>query len=255
MYRKERISIPFLSTAKVFCEVRDSKPNLVLNVMMITAGGILLPMFSEVPPSSQVINEMLKLITDYKKTIFCILGVFKDTELVKNSLNYSVLSKINYVLLKENDNTIFESEKTTFRIKKARTRDVLQLFPLEKAYRREEVLIGASEINQKAVLLNLRKTCTTQSVFYAIIGKEIIAKVNTNGKGIGYNQIGGVYTKPEFRNKGVSTYLMKVLLNGIHETGKKAVLYVKKDNLPALALYGKLGFNIIDEYQAIYIKP
>lgn len=255
MYQKERISIPFLSKAKIFCEVTDSKPNLILNVMMITAGGILLPMFSELPPSGRVINEMLKMITDYKKTIFCILGVSKDTELVKNSLNYSVLSKIDYVLLKEDSNTIFESKMTTFRIKKAKARDALQLFPLEKAYLLEEVLIGASAINQKAAMLNLLKMCSAQSVFYAIMGREIIAKVNTNGKGIGYNQIGGVYTKPEFRNKGVSTYLMKVLLNGIHMSGKKAVLYVKRDNIPALALYGKLGFHIIDEYQAIYVKP
>ena len=151
--------------------------------------------------------------------------------------------------------SIFEIEKAVFRIKKAKKRDALKLFHLEKKYLMEEVLTVSSELNQKAALLNLQKTCNTQSVFYAFSGKEIIAKVNTNGKGIGYNQIGGVYTKPEFRNKGVSTYLMKVLLNGIHISGKKAVLYVKKDNIPALALYGKLGFHIIDEYQAIYVKP
>ena len=255
MYQKERISIPFLSKAKIFCEVTDSKPNLILNVMMITTGGILLPMFSELPPSSLVINEMLKMITDYKKTIFCILGVSKDTELVKNSLNYSVLSKIDYVPLKEKNNTIFKTEKALFRIKKAKKRDASQLLALEKAYLIEEVLVGSSALNQKAALLNLRKTCSTQSVFYAMSGKEIIAKVNTNAKGIGYNQIGGVYTKPKFRNRGASTFLMKILLNEIHISEKKAVLYVKKGNKPALALYKKLGFHIIDEYSAYYVKP
>ncbi|MCK5198965.1 MAG: GNAT family N-acetyltransferase, partial [Spirochaetales bacterium] len=69
------------------------------------------------------------------------------------------------------------------------------------------------------------------------------------------NQIGGVYTKPEYRNRGISTLLMQMLLNGIHKSGKKAVLYVKKGNKPALALYRKLGFRIIDEYSAYYIKP
>jgi ribosomal protein S18 acetylase RimI-like enzyme len=48
---------------------------------------------------------------------------------------------------------------------------------------------------------------------------------------------------------------MKVLLNEIHMSGRKAVLYVKKDNKPALSLYRKLGFHIIDEYSAYYVKP
>ena len=255
MYQKKRITIPHAASAKIICEVTDSKPKFVLNVMMITAGGILLPMFSELPPSGMVINEMLEMITEYKKNIFCILGVSKDTETVKSILNYSILSKIEYALLKEDKRTIFETEKALFRIKKAKKRDALQLFPLEKEYLLEEVLIGSSELNPKAALLNLQKTCNTQSVFYALSGKEIMAKVNTNGKGIGYNQIGGVYTKPEFRNRGVSTYIMKVLLNEIHMSGRKAVLYVKKDNKPALALYRKLGFHIIDEYKAYYVKP
>ena len=255
MYQKKKITIPHAASAKIFCEVTDSKPNLVLNVMMITSGGILLPMFSETPPSGLVINEMLKLITDYKKNIFCILGVSKDTKTVNSFLGYSALSKIEYVLLKEDKSTIFEIEKTPFKIKKAKKRDALQLFPLEKEYLLEEVLIGTSELNPKAALLNLQKTCNTQSVFYALSGKEIVAKVNTNGKGIGYNQIGGVYTKPEFRNRGVSTYIMKILLNEIHISGRKAVLYVKKNNKPALALYRKLGFHITDEYSAYYVKP
>lgn len=255
MYRNKKITIPQAASAKIFCEVTDSKPDIVLNVMMITSGGIILPMFSETSPSGLVINEMLKLITDYKKNIFCILGVSRDTKTVNNFLGYSVSTKIEYVLLKEDKSTIFEIEKIFFKIKKAKKRDALQLFPLEKEYLLEEVLIGASELNQRAALLNLQKTCDTQIVFYALSGKKIIAKVNTNGKGIGYNQIGGVYTKPEFRNRGVSTNIMKILLNEIHISGRKAVLYVKKNNKPALALYRKLGFHIIDEYMAYYVKP
>ena len=46
---------------------------------------------------------------------------------------------------------------------------------------------------------------------------------------------------------------MKILLNDIHSSEKKAVLYVKKENKPALALYKKLGFQIISDYSAHYI--
>ncbi|MCK5674340.1 MAG: GNAT family N-acetyltransferase, partial [Spirochaetales bacterium] len=139
------------------------------------------------------------------------------------------------------------------KVKKAKKRDTLSLFPLEKAYLLEEVLVGNSAINQQAVLINLKKTCTDQSVFYALFEKKIIAKVNTNGQGFAYNQIGGVYTKPEYRKQGISTYLMKILLNEIHMSKKNAVLYVKKENIPALTLYKKLGFSIVDDYSAHYV--
>lgn len=255
MYKKDIITVPSPATARIFCELSDLKPDYILNAIMISSGGMLLPMFSEIPPSDIVLKEMLTMITDYKKKIFCILGVSKDTGLIKNFLYYSILSKINYVLLIEDDNNIFNIDKTMFTVKKAKKRDAVQLFPLEKAYLLEEVLVKSSTVNQQAALINLRKTCNFQSVFFAISGNEVIAKVNTNGKGIAYNQIGGVYTLPEFRSRGISTWLMKILLNEIHISGNRAVLYVKKENKPALALYKKLGFRIIDEYSAIYIKP
>ena len=66
-------------------------------------------MFSEIPPSGMVINEMLKMTSDYKNNIFCILGVSKDTETIKSFLNYSVSSKIEYVLLRENDITAWRT--------------------------------------------------------------------------------------------------------------------------------------------------
>lgn len=254
MYKNDQLIIPSSKIAKVFCEVSDSNPGIIINAIMITSGGIVMPIFSDNPPSSQVIQKMIEKIIIYKKKIFCLLGITKDTEYIKEMLNYTSYSIIDYLLLKENNNTHFSIEKTFLKIKKAKKRDAMLLFPLEKAYLLEEVLVGNSGINQQAVLINLKKTCTNQSVFYGLFENKIIAKVNTNGKGFCYNQIGGVFTKPEYRNLGISTYLMKILLNEIHISGKNAVLYVKKENKPALTLYKKLGFNIVSEYSAHYIN-
>lgn len=253
MNNKGQLHIPSSKTAKVFCEVSDSGPHQILNAIMITSGGIVLPLFSDNLPSHEVIMEMIKKVIDYKSKIFCILGITKDTEYIKNSLNYSSYSTINYSLLKENTNTQFSITHTSLKVRKAKKRDTMILFPLEKAYLLEEVLQGNTQINHQAVLLNLKKTCADQSVYYGLFEKKIIAKVNTNGKGFGYNQIGGVYTIPEYRNQGISTYLMKTLLNDIHISGKKAVLYVKKENKPAITLYKKLGFQVVNDYSAHYI--
>ncbi len=253
IYRNGQVIIPPSKSAKVFCEVSDTSPDYILNTIMITSGGIVMPIFSNTPPSQEVLKNMLQKIINYKNKIFCVLGISKDTENIKKILKVTSFSTNEYSLLKENSSKQYSIEKNLLKIKKARKKDTISLFPLEKAYILEEVLVESSLLNQQAVLLNLKKTCTNQSVFYGSLNKEIIAKVNTNGQGFGYNQIGGVYTKPEYRNQGISTYLMKILLNEIHISGKNAVLYVKKENKPALALYKKLGFDIVNDYSAHYI--
>lgn len=252
MYQDGQLNIPHSKTAKVFCEVSDLNQNIVLNAIMVTSGGIVMPIFSDTPPSQKNLKKMVEKVLTYKNTIFCILGITKDSEDIKKLLNYNTYSTINYSLLMENSSNQFFIDKNFIKTKKAKKRDTLGLYPLEKAYLLEEVLVGNSAISEKAALLNLQKTCTKQSVFYGLVEKEIIAKVNTNAQGFGYNQIGGVYTKPKFRNQGISTYLMKILLNEIHSSGKKAVLYVKKDNKAALALYKNLGFVIVNNYSAHY---
>ncbi len=255
MYSKDKLFIPQKKTAKIFCQTTSSESYTIKNSIMITSGGIILPLFSEIPPEEPILIEMLKKILHYNKKIFCILGVSKDAELIKNVLYYSSCFSINYTLLVKKLETAFNIKKNVLTIKNGKNKDSLLLFPLEEAYLLEEVMVEASSINKHAALLNLKKTLNTQNVFYAVYGKEVIAKVNTNAKGLFFNQIGGVYTKPQFRNMGISTYLMKHLLNNIYFSGKNAVLYVKKGNIPALTLYKNLGFEIIDNYSAHYVKP
>jgi uncharacterized protein len=254
MYSDGHFFIPSSASAKVFCEISNSNPKIIKNAIMISSGGIIMPIFSEISPTPEVIIKMTENILKYNKKIFCILGVTKDNEAIKKTLKYSVYSSINYLLLKENRKNKFPIKKSSLKIKRAKKRDAALLFPLEKNYLLEEVLTKNSIINQDAALINLRKTCMKQSVFFAVSENEIVAKVNTNGKGFGYDQIGGVYTKPEYRNQGISTHLMKILLNDIQKSGKKAVLYVKKENKPALILYKNLGFEIVSNYSADYIK-
>ncbi len=247
--------VPPLSQALILCEVNRTKPPEIENALMVTGGGVILPLFSDMCPQDSVLKIMLKEATQYKKSIFCILGIMKDTLLINNILNFYHPMKIEYVLLMKTMEYKYQLDKALFKTKRASKKNADLLFNLEKEYLREEVMVGTSELNQHAVLLNLRKTCGSQIVYYAAAGSEVIAKVNTNGLGINYNQIGGVFTRQEFRKRGISTYLMQTLLNEIYYSGKNAVLYVKKENSAALSLYKNLGFVKIDDYQAIYAKP
>ena len=55
--------------------------------------------------------------------------------------------------------------------------------------------------------------------------------------------IGGVLTSEEFRNKGFATSVVSSLTENIVKKGKVASLYVRKDNMPAIHVYEKIGFK------------
>lgn len=55
-----------------------------------------------------------------------------------------------------------------------------------------------------------------------------------------------IYIEKEYRNKGIGTEIIKSLNNDI------VYLWVYKENIKAISLYKKLGFNIIEETESRY---
>lgn len=55
--------------------------------------------------------------------------------------------------------------------------------------------------------------------------------------------IRGVHTVPHLRRKGYATSVCSALVAEVLEKGKDAILYVSKDNAPAIKVYSKLGFR------------
>jgi predicted GNAT family acetyltransferase len=82
----------------------------------------------------------------------------------------------------------------------------------------------------------------------------VVAKAGTNARGFTVDQIGGVFTVEEVRNSGIAFRVMEELLRRIFAEKSTVCLFVKKNNLPALALYGKLGFHVADGYRISYFK-
>ncbi|MEM3014239.1 MAG: GNAT family N-acetyltransferase [Candidatus Bathyarchaeia archaeon] len=55
--------------------------------------------------------------------------------------------------------------------------------------------------------------------------------------------IRGVFTIPSLRNRGLASSVCSALIDELIKSGKTPMLWVSKDNLPALKLYKKLGFK------------
>jgi predicted GNAT family acetyltransferase len=133
--------------------------------------------------------------------------------------------------------------------------DLDALTPLQEAYEREEVLTAIHEFNQAACRASLARAIDRQLMFAAVEGGVIVGKAGTNARGFRVDQVGGVYTLPERRGRGVAGALMAALLAQIEGSGKTASLFVKPCNAPALSLYRRLGFADIGDYRADYFLP
>lgn len=82
---------------------------------------------------------------------------------------------------------------------------------------------------------------------------QIVAKAQLNAICRNWIQIGGVYTRQEFRNQGMAKSLVQYIGNHAVQENKKAVLFVRKENFPAVAAYESAGFRICGEHRCVYV--
>jgi ribosomal protein S18 acetylase RimI-like enzyme len=140
-------------------------------------------------------------------------------------------------------------------VRRAALADLDALLYLQEAYEREEVLTPIHEFNRAACRASLVRALERQIVFAAEEDGILVGKAGTNARGFGVDQVGGVYTLPERRGRGVARVLMAALLAEFESSGKKPALFVKPTNAPARALYRNLGFEDIGDYRADYFEP
>lgn len=57
-----------------------------------------------------------------------------------------------------------------------------------------------------------------------------------------------IYLEEEYRNKGIGTNIIKKIL----QNNSIVYLWVYKENVKAISLYEKLGFNIVEETESRY---
>ncbi len=60
----------------------------------------------------------------------------------------------------------------------------------------------------------------------------------------GYTEVSAVCTHPDFRGRGLARRLSAAVAAGIEARGERPFLHAWKTNLPALALYRSLGFEL-----------
>ena len=131
---------------------------------------------------------------------------------------------------------------TALSIERATENDLTELFPLQLDYENTEVAYEGRPINPAVCKLSLRAHLKTEYIYKVSADGQIVAKAGTNAQGFHWLQIGGVYTLPAYRNKGLAAAAVAHLIDTHSAEAHGFALFVKTTNTAAGRVYEKLGF-------------
>jgi predicted GNAT family acetyltransferase len=138
-------------------------------------------------------------------------------------------------------------------LRRGKRSDLEQLFPLQAAYEKEEVLPEGAVFDDRVCRFNLAQIIKNEQILLAELDGKIVGKINTNARSYSRYQLGGVYVRPEHRNLSIGSCMTSTFVRLLLKEGKGISLFVKKENLPALAMYKSTGFKNIGDYKIVYM--
>ena len=208
-------------------------------------------------------HEYIKKTSDFiNKRLPTIFSIYGYSSIINNLINlinhpprYCVvyyvmkLSKKSYIPLKHHIKNYFCIP--------CNNKHFIKLKKLQYLYHKEEVY-GNDSFYPYDAEMNAFKKVLKSRINYAVFTDEKnpkpVSKVNINGESPNFYQIGGIFTKKDYRDRGLSKLCLTHLLDHIFSENKKekVILFVKKNNLPAVNLYLKFGFDILYESTLCY---
>ena len=224
----------------------------VHHALLHASNGLLLPAFSDPPPDQR---ELATVLNGLRPMIHSIMGVGRCVDAVEASLPLPPTTRVEYFLMTmavDAAHPVLRPQSPGLIVRKADPGDADFLFPMQKCYELEEVVIAPAHFNDGQCLRSLRQALREQLVYLAEMDGEPLAKAATNARGYRVDQIGGVYTVPSERGKGLGKTVVSELLNKVFSEKNEACLFVKKHNRPAIALYERLGFAPVNDYVISY---
>jgi len=230
--------------------------NDIANLLLVSRYGLIIPYFTDTDTlTGKQKNEISSIIKRNMRTPHTLMGLGKHVELTSEIIGKHPTHINRYhlmVLFPGKDFTIESPPVQELKLRFLEPDEEEHVFPLQRGYELEEVLVYPNEFNPASCRKNLSHLLKTQQNVVAEINGMPIAKGGTNAQGFTCNQIGGIYTKPEYRGCGVARYLMKFFLKELLAQEKAVCLFVKKENNPAVKLYTSLGFKTKNDFSIVY---
>jgi predicted GNAT family acetyltransferase len=183
------------------------------------------------------------------------MGVGRCVDVIEAILPLPPTTRVEYFLMTLEEGTrhpVLPPDPPGLSVRKADPYDADLLFPMQKCYELEEVVITPAHFNEAQCMKSLRLSLHEQLVYVAELKGVPVSKAATNARGYKVDQIGGVYTVPQERGKGLGKAVVSELLKKVFSEKQAACLFVKKHNRAAIALYERLGFEPVTDYVISY---
>ncbi|MDC7228609.1 MAG: GNAT family N-acetyltransferase [Spirochaetales bacterium] len=235
----------------------------VSGALMLSPESIFSPVFGE-NCDIRDLDAMAASSSFFKKKYITLMGSTEDVKRFESviynrssmSVDYHLLSAASKDILSISHDYVQNKEASSMgiQIRLASTGDLNLLMPLRRAYEIEEVILSPENFNEISCRRRFSMTIKEHAVFFADSGGRPLATSCINAEGIGFMQIGGVFTLPELRSKGISATLMQRIAEHASALNKDLTLFVKKDNPAALKLYKNCGFKKRGDYRITYLE-
>lgn len=222
-------------------------------IISISSNGLIYPRIEKNLKTQSDKNELIKLLATIKFMTHGVVGLKEDVEFL-DSVIFKPIRHINRYILMHRESVDYFDKTSSIDVLKASVKHHHSLLPLELEYQREEVIISEVDFNKKALSFNFKKKLQNNDIYFISNGKMPICKGGTTYKSLNYTLLGGIFTWANLRNRGLSTRLLKFLINDQLNIGFKCALFVREENHTAIHLYNKLGFIDNRKYQINYYK-
>lgn len=104
-------------------------------------------------------------------------------------------------------------------------------------------------------LMRLRQRgLETKDLFCLRDAGQIVAQGMIEHEALDFCLLGGIYVANKHRGRGLGQTTTRELVAEVQRREKEPLLFVYEDNEPALRLYRKLGFEIIDTYTNLHTE-
>ncbi len=225
----------------------------ITGAILQDTSGLYYPVIDPACPGIE--PDAIRLLERGSKRLYSIMGIGDDVLALETAFERPVKQTVDYHLMVQSQPAIDTRSARLPRglaIHTATVDDADRLFGIQKKYELEEVLLPGSIFRDDACMHHLVETLRREVTLYATLDGIAIAKVGTNARGIFFDQVGGVFTEPHLRGRGIATLLMERLLETIAADRKSGTLFVKKENGAALRMYSNLGFRLENEFRISY---
>ena len=235
--------------------VRRKRDGSINGAILQSLAGVFHPVLDPVYPTIEA--EAIRLLTRTSRRLYSIMGRTEHVEALERALRRAPQEYLTYHLMVQSEplpDTPLPRIPKRMKIRQAGTDEHRRLFDIQKQYEIEEVLLPGSTFSPNTTVQHLKRTLAEQYVLVAEVDGVPIGKANTNARGLFYDQIGGVFTAPAYRSRGVGSALMIRLLDHIGKQRKNGSLFVKKHNEAALRMYRNIGFSLDGEFKISYFR-